>query len=79
MPALLILVIAVVLAAMRWPILNALAGWLVVFPIVTVASGTIAWAVLIQRWDALFSFGGYGATLATFAVPVAIWVRRLNS
>lgn len=78
MPVWLILIIALVLLAMRWPIINVLAGWMVVFPIVTVSGGSIAWAVLIQRWDALLSLQGYGTTLAVFAVPVALWVSRLN-
>lgn len=78
MPVLLIILIVLVLLAMRWPIVNVLAGWLVVFPIVTVAGGSIAWAILIQRWDELFSLRGYGTTLAVFAVPVGLWVLRLN-
>jgi len=64
--------------AFRCPIINHLAGWLLVFPVVTVSFGSIAWALLIQRWDVLFSLLGYGATLAVFSLPVAWWVLRLN-
>jgi hypothetical protein len=66
------------LLAIRYPIINHLAGWLVVFPIITLSGGSIAWAVLIQVWDGLFSLRGYGMTLAAFAVPVAFWVTRMN-
>jgi len=78
MPVALILLIMLVLIAMRWPIINVLAGWMVVFPIVTIAGGSIAWSFLIQRWESLFSLQGYGTTLVVFAVPVALWVLRLN-
>jgi hypothetical protein len=76
-----IVIAGVVLGALafRFPIVNALAGWLVVFPIVTVSGGSIAWVILIQRWDPLFSFLGYGLSLVAFAVPVAILVCRLTS
>lgn len=78
MPVALILLIVIVLIAMRWPIVNVLAGWLVVFPVITVSVGSIAWSLLIQRWESLFSVQGYGTTLVVFAVPVALWVVRLN-
>jgi hypothetical protein len=74
----LIVVVVVGLLAVRYPIVNQLAGWLLVFPLVTLAGGTIAWAIVIQRSAALFSFGGWAMTLALFAVPVALWVTRLN-
>jgi hypothetical protein len=73
------IIIIIGLLAFRFPLLNHLAGWLVVFPIVTLSAGSIAWAILIQRWDGLFSFCGYGMMLLAFAIPVAIWVCRLSS
>jgi hypothetical protein len=75
-----ILIVAALLGllAFRYPIINHLAGWLIVFPLVTVSAGSLAWAVLIQLWDQVFSLRGYGATLIVFSVPVALWVVRLN-
>jgi hypothetical protein len=64
--------------AFRYPIINHLAWWLVVFPIVTLSGGSLAWAILIQRWDALFSIRGYEITLIASAPPIALWVYRLN-
>jgi hypothetical protein len=78
MPVALVVMAALVLVAIRYPVVNHLAGWLIVFPIVTVSGGSIAWGILIQRWDAFFSLCGYGMTLAVFAVPVSVWVCRLN-
>jgi hypothetical protein len=63
--------------AFRYPIINHLAGWLIVFPIVTVSGGSIAWAILIQRSDAAYSLLGYAVTLAISAAPVALLVARL--
>jgi hypothetical protein len=78
MPIAVILVVMVVLVAVRYPIVNTLAGWLVVFPIVTVSGGAIAWSIAIQRIDSLYSMRGFALILAVSAVPVALWVVRLN-
>jgi hypothetical protein len=75
-----IVAIGLVLGALafRYRIINCLAGWLIVFPIVTASAGSIAWGILIQWWGALFSLRGYGMTLAAFAPPIGVWVWRLN-
>lgn len=78
MPCLLIIGAIIGLLAMRYPIINRLVGWAIGFSIVAVSAGSIAWALLMQRWNGLFSFRGYGAVLAVCSLLVAVWVARLN-
>lgn len=78
MPVFWIVAVAVGLVAVRCPIVDHLAGWLVLLPLMTLSIGTIAWTIFIWHWDAAFSVHGYAMTLAAFAVPVAFGVKRLN-
>jgi hypothetical protein len=75
-----IIIVGLLLAvlAVRYPLINHLAGWLLMFPIVTLSLGSITWSILILRWDAIFSLHGYGGTLLACSVPVGLWVARLN-
>jgi len=72
-------VVLLMLLAFRFPVIDRIVGWVVVFPLMTFCGGTLAWIVIQLSWGVLSSLAGYLATLAVVAVPVAysvVWTNR---